>query len=371
MAYSSERKETLNGPRLDLFVCVRPRTVSILVACTLLALIWKCSSAQGPAANNSGYVTVTSRSFTSRITAYARVEPIAVLTMSAPEAGVIVHLNVTPGMRIHKGQILAQLAGPELDAILLQNRADVRASQTQFNASQRALATLRQQLLLQLATKQTVDQAEAALAQAQTNAENAQSHLNSVRQMMIVSAPSDAIVLSIINPNGSLVTMGQPILTLEPADRLWLRATYFNADLSSIHIGMSGQFQPADLTAPIPIKVSAVSGTLATTGGESIAMVSKSMHPRWLSGEFGEVTLDSRPRNVAVVPSRALILDQGKWWVIVHTSKGDNAQIVVPGPADGWDTVIESGLTPGTQVVVDNAYLLFHQGISQRYQNTD
>ena len=371
MAYSDERKKALDALGPDLFVCVRPRTISIFIAYTLLALIWKCSSAQGPPANNSGYVTVTSRSFTSRITAYARVEPIAVLTISAPEAGVVVHLSVTPGMRIHRGQILAQLAGPELDAILLQNRADVRASQTQFIASQKALATLRQQLLLQLATKQTVEQAEAALAQAQTNVENAQSRLNSVRQMMVVSAPSDAIVLSLSTPNGSLVTAGQPILTLEPADQLWLRATYFDADLSSIHIGMSGLFQPSNLIAPIPIKVNAVSGTVGTTGGESIAMVSKSTHPHWLNGEFGEVTLDSPPRNVAVIPSRALILDQGKWWVIVHTSKGDNPRIVVPGPADGWDTVIESGLTPGTQVVVDNAYLLFHQGISQHYQNTD
>jgi len=43
----------------------------------------------------------------------------------------------------------------------------------------------------------------------------------------------------------------------------------------------------------------------------------------------------------------------------------------VPGPARGWQTFIERGLEPGAQVVVENAYLEFHRGISKNYQPPD
>ena len=73
----------------------------------------------------------------------------------------------------------------------------------------------------------------------------------------------------------------------------------------------------------------------------------------------------------SAVPTRALILDQGKWWVMVHTATGDHPQEVIPGPTRGWQTFIAHGLEPGTEVVVDNAYLEFHRSISQRYQPPD
>ena len=90
-----------------------------------------------------------------------------------------------------------------------------------------------------------------------------------------------------------------------------------------------------------------------------------------MNGEFGTVTLNAPQRRLVAVPTRSLILDQGKWWVMVHTAQGDRPQAVVPGPTLGWQTFLERGLNPGTQVVVENAYLLFHRGISKGYQLPD
>ena len=67
------------------------------------------------------------------------------------------------------------------------------------------------------------------------------------------------------------------------------------------------------------------------------------------------------------VPTRALILDRARWWVLVRTPQGDRQQQVVPGPTSGWTTCIARGLSPGDQVVVENAYLEFHRRIAQRY----
>lgn len=102
-----------------------------------------------------------------------------------------------------------------------------------------------------------------------------------------------------------------------------------------------------------------------------IGLIPVTAGARWVDGEFGSVTLDLPPRKLVAVPTRSLILDQGKWWVLVHTGSGDHAQEVIPGPRRGWQTYLESGLKAGSQVVVQNAYLLFHRSIGAQYQPPD
>ena len=56
----------------------------------------------------------------------------------------------------------------------------------------------------------------------------------------------------------------ETILTLQPADKLWLKAAYYGADAAAIHVGMTGQFIPPSGGEPIPVKVSAVFGSLTS-----------------------------------------------------------------------------------------------------------
>jgi biotin carboxyl carrier protein len=248
---------------------------------------------------------------------------------------------------VRAGQELARLEGPSTKAALLQSEADVRSALAQLSTAQKSLAIQTEQLASHLSTREAVHQAESTAVQAQTAFDNAQVRLESLRQMTTVSAPADAIVLALNSADGELVGAGQPILTLQPGNSLWLKAAYYSSDFRAIRIGMTGRFSPSDGSASIPIKVCAVFGTLGTGGG------------------------DSPQRSLVAIPTRALILDHGEWWVMVHTAQGDHPQAVVPGSAEGWNTFIERGLAPGTKVVVNNAYLLFHSSISEHYQIPD
>lgn len=354
--------------------CSMRRMCQFALGCTLTAMVLVFSAdamlATGQSAN-TGYVTVQLGTVTPQLEAYGQVEPIAILPVSAAQAGVIAGLKVLPGMHVRNGQELAHLNGPEITSVRLQSQADVRSAQAQLTATQKSLAIQRQQFAVHLSTRQVVHQAESAVAQAQTSFDNAESRLKAVQQMMTLYAPASATVLSVDGADGELVSAGQQIVTLQTVHRLWLKATYYGADLSGIRVGMTGSFSPAETGESVPVKVSAVFGSVLSGGGESIALVSSAPKFRWLNGQFGKVTLHSPPRKLVAVPTRALILDQGKWWVMVHTAKGDRPQAVVPGPARGWQTFLESGLEPGTQVVVENAYLLFHRSISQNYQLPD
>lgn len=319
-------------------------------------------------AHDAGLMTVQLRTMTPHIAAYARVEPIAALPVSAAESGIVSDLRVLPGMHVRAGQELAHLNGPAINALLLQGEANVRAAQSQLHAAQKTLAIQRQQLLSHLTTRDMLHQAESTEAQAQTGLDNAESRLKAVRQMRTLSAPTDAIVLSLSSADDALVAPGQTILTLQSATGLWLKAEYYGAEMTAIRTGMTGIFSPADGSGPIPVKVSAVFGSLTSDGGVSVTMAPVERHVQWLNGQSGTVALNAPPRKLIAVPTRALILDQGKWWVMVHTAHGDHPQVVVPGNAQGWDTFIEQGIQPGTQIIVENAYLLFHSTISRSYQ---
>jgi RND family efflux transporter MFP subunit len=331
-------------------------------------------AASAQTAKGAGLVTAEARAMTPTLDAYARVEPISLLTVSAMATGVVAGLSVVPGMHVRAGQELAHLSGPELEAMLSQARYSVATAQTQLTTAEKVLATQRQQFASQLTTRQAVNQAEGAAEEAKTTLNSAQSRLHAALQMTTMVAPSEAIVLALNSTDGALVNVGQPILTLQPANRLQLTATYYGAEIMNVRAGMTGTFVPSDGNAAIPVKVSAVLGAVTAGGGASIAMVPAKRGmaaPHWIGGEFGRVTLDLPKRSMVAIPTRALILDQGKWWVMVHTPKGDRPQEVVPGSADGWDTFIEQGLQPGAQIVVENAYLLFHQGITQTFQIPD
>lgn len=340
--------------------------------CSLLLMFWAVLRVSGLLAGTprSGiaYATVQLGKVTPHLEAYGQVRPITVLPVTAAEPGVVTGLNVVPGMQVRAGDVLARLTGPEIETMLLQGQADVRSSQAQLVSSRESLAILRQQLITHLSTRQAVHQAEGALAQAKTNFDNAQSHLQSVRQLMTLTSPMNSTVLTLSATDGQLVSTGQPILTLQISGELWLRAAYYGAEISVIRVGMRGTFTPADGSENVPVRVREVFAPLAAGGGESISLVLARPGFSWANGEYGTVNLDLPKRTMVAVPTRSLIMDQGKWWVLVHTAHGDRPQEVVPGPARGWQTFLKSGLKPGAQVVVENAYFLFHRGIAQNYK---
>ncbi len=338
----------------------RPLLASILISAVV------CACAQSPE-------TITSRSvsYTPRLRAYAQVVPIATIPINAPQEGVLTHLRVVPGTRFRAGQILATLTGPSMQNLLLQDRANLRSARAQLYAAQKSLAIQKQQLRAHLSTRQTVQMASSTVAKAQATLDNAQSQLSAVRRMAAIIAPSAGTVLALDSSSGELVAANQPILTFQPSRGLWLRATYYGTDITSIHPGVTGVFQPSSGGPSIPVRVRAVSGVIAPNGGESVFLAPIHTAPQWLSGTFGSVSLNLPTRQMIAVPTRALILNHGTWWVMVHTPHGDRPQQVTPGPAHGFYTYLTRGIAPGTQVIVDNAYLLFHADITDHFEIPD
>ncbi|MGA7537833.1 MAG: HlyD family efflux transporter periplasmic adaptor subunit [Steroidobacteraceae bacterium] len=293
--------------------------------------------------------------------AYGQVQSVAVTQVRAVEPGTIERL-VLPGELVRSGQVLAALGGAQAQSLLAERRGASYAASIQLAADRRKLTG-------HLVTRQRV-------AADQATYEAARGRLQVALQTLTLRAPADGQVLTVDAAGGEQVAAGQLILTLQTG-RPWLDATFYGADALAIHPDMSGQFQPIAGGA-IPVRVRTVSPALGPDGGEQVGLLAVvppegpgARAERWRSGEWGAVRLVGATRPMLAVPTRALILDRAHWWVLVRTARGDRRREVVPGPTAGWMTFISQGLAPGERVVVENAYLEFHRGISRHYTPPD
>ena len=354
-----------------------------------LARIWVALLAIGLAGGAGSMAAepefATARAVTepTHVTAYARVAPIALARLAAARAGVLSGLTVLPGAAVIAGTRLGSLGGPAIDSLLTARRRALRAAEAALRAARATRAERARMQLLHLATTTDLARSVAALSAAQAQRATAAAALRAVRAETVLRAPATGIVLALRAAAGDQVAAGQTVLVIQPAHGLWLRAQFYGADAARLRVGMGGRFLPADGAAPVPVRVAGLLPALGPGGGRPVGLVATGADPGWIGGEFGRVVLDGPKRTEVTVPTRALILDQGRWWVLLRTAQGaphgmphgtsvgERRHAVVPGGRDGARTFILHGLSPGAQVVVGNAYLRFHRGVAQHYQPPD
>jgi RND family efflux transporter MFP subunit len=319
----------------------------------------------------SGTVVAGARTVTLSLQGFARVEAVTLLRLKAAQEGTVAGFKVLPGETLRAGAIVGHLVGPAPRAMLTERQGEVTAAEASLKKARRTLALERENLKAHLGTREGVYRAEAAQAEAKTSLDTARSRLRTARALLTLRAPTAGRVLSVAAGAGERVESGQTLLTLQPADGLWLTATFFGTEAAKVRIGMTGRFTLADGETAVPVRVRTLIGTTTPGGGRTVGLEAIPPSPDWRSGETGTVTLPAGRRTLVAVPTRALILDRGRWWVLVHTPGGNRPQKVVPGPSRGDATLIEKGLTPGTKIVVENAYLEFHRDFSRRFQPPD
>ncbi|MDA8128249.1 MAG: efflux RND transporter periplasmic adaptor subunit [Betaproteobacteria bacterium] len=318
-------------------------------------------------------VTVRAQTVAGTLSAYGQIEPIAVAQVRAVDPGTLTGLHVVPGSLVAAGEALARISGPRMQSLLTTREQTLRSARAREDAADRALTIVKRQFVAQLATRQAVDAAQSDLAAAHAAVQTADAQLREARDQQTVRAPAAGTVIAVQAANGEQISAGQTLLTLQPAGHLWIRATYYGANTVLLRAGMTGRFRPSGAGKAIPVKVAAIASGLAADAGLRVGLVptASDLPAWWASGQWGTVALEGPPRQMVAVPTTALILDRGAWWVLLHTPKGNTPRQVVPGPTQGWQTWIVSGLVPGQQVVVQDAFLEYHRGIARSYQPPD
>src|SRR5579872_1940911 len=129
------------------------------------------------AAPEAGTITARVQSVAVQYRAYGRVQPIAVLPITAGQAGVVAGLRVVPGSQVTAGETLATLKGPEIESLLVSREGALRSAAIALGTARRALAVERDKLVAHLTTRVAVGSAESALAAATADFQIAQAQL--------------------------------------------------------------------------------------------------------------------------------------------------------------------------------------------------
>lgn len=299
--------------------------------------------------------------------------------------GFITKVHVDEGQHVRKGQTLFTLDQVQYQAAVDNAIAAVNSAKTRVKTAQMTVDTKRQLLAkniisdyeFQLADND-LQSANAALAQANAALTTARKNL----AYTVVTAPSDGVVGTIPNREGSLASpsSAQPLTTISDNSDVYAYFSLTEKDLLNMTANGSRsmaqaidsipavQLRLADGTVyPFTGKVATVSGVIDnSTGAASVRALFKNPSGMLRSGSTGAVIIPQEQTGVIVIPQKATfeLQDRRFVYVVNDSNKVVSTPITVNPNTDGKNFVVTSGLQPGQRIAVEGVGTKLSDGMT-------
>lgn len=356
------------------------RSVPFIIATIIVAtcagadsrLVQAQSSGPRPEAGSTSAFQVTVKPLTRKLTTYVQVKRTPTLTVRARRPGVLLDVAVMPGSRVSEGQVVARLGGAAMASALKQAKVAVKSAQAALRTEQSSLDLAKQLAKAHISSRREIYQATLARDRARAEVADASAQLQNVQAQQVLRAPKDGIVSATPAVSGNSVNAGDAVVVIQPGTRVWLAGQIFGPEVQQVRVGQTGTFTPSDGASSVAVKLISLVPTrqgleARFRPADSGATAGTSLYP----GRTGRVSVQLALSPRPAVPSESLILDQGRWWVMLEDSNGGHAQPVEPiASNDGW-TWLRGKVRAGDHILVKGAYLRFHQSFSTQYQQPD
>lgn len=299
--------------------------------------------------------------------------------------GFITKVHVDEGQRVHKGEVLFTLDQVQYQAAVEQAQASVNAAQTVVNTAKMTADTKRRLLDKNIISQYEYQLADNDLQTARASLAQAQAALTTARKNLaytVVTAPSDGVVGSIPNREGSLASpsSAQPLTTVSDNSQIYAYFSLTEKDL----LGLTGngsrtlqaaidsmpdvKLRLADGTIfPNSGKVATVSGVIdGSTGAATVRALFNNTNGMLRSGSTGAVLIPSTHSNVIVVPQKATfeLQDRRFAYVVNDSNVVRSVPITVDANSDGKNYVVTSGLKPGDKIAVEGVGTSLKDGMT-------
>lgn len=299
--------------------------------------------------------------------------------------GFITKVHVDEGQRVHKGEVLFTLDQVQYQAAVEQAQASVNAAQTAVNTAKMTADTKRRLLDKNIISQYEYQLADNDLQTARASLAQAQAALTTARKNLaytVVTAPSDGVVGSIPNREGSLASpsSAQPLTTVSDNSQIYAYFSLTEKDL----LGLTGngsrtlqaaidsmpdvKLRLADGTIfPNSGKVATVSGVIdGSTGAATVRALFNNTNGMLRSGSTGAVLIPSTHSNVIVVPQKATfeLQDRRFAYVVNDSNVVRSVPITVDANSDGKNYVVTSGLKPGDKIAVEGVGTSLKDGMT-------
>ena len=289
-------------------------------------------------------------------------------------SGFITKVHVDEGQHVVKGQPLFTIDQVQFQAAVDQAQAAVNAARTQVANAQIQADNNKQLFDRNIISENARQVSDNQLRAAQAQLRQAEAALTSAQKNLsytVVTAPSDGVVGTIPNREGSLASPSsvQPLTTISDNSEIYAYFSLTEKDLLNMTDGGTKRLSDAVKELPevtlvlangteYPIKgrVATVSGVIDNaTGAASVRALFDNPSGMLRSGNTGQINIPVSNENVIIVPQRATFEVQDLKYVFTlnDSNKTVTTPIQILNINDGKNYVVTGGLNAGDRVVVE------------------
>lgn len=315
-----------------------------------------------------------------------RIEAVESVQLRPRVSGYIDKVNYTDGQEVKKGQVLFTIDDRTYRATLEQAQAALARAKTQASLAQSEANRTDKLVNTHLVSREEWEQRRAAAVQAQADIRAAQAAVDAAQlnlDFTKVTAPIDGRASRALITSGNLVTAGDSASVLTTLVSQKTAYVYFDVDESTYlhyqNLARSGQGAASDhLALPVEIglvgedgyphqgKVDFLDNQLTpSTGTIRMRALLDNSQRQFTPGLFARVRLPgSAEFQATLIDDKAVLTDQDRKYVYVvdKESKAQRRDITPGRLADGL-RIVQQGLKPGDKVIVDGLQKVFMPGM--------
>lgn len=315
-----------------------------------------------------------------------RIEAVESVQLRPRVSGYIDKVNYTDGQEVKKGEVLFTIDDRTYRAALEQAQANLARAKTQASLAQSEANRTDKLVNTNVVSREEWEQRRSAATQAQADIRAAQAAVDAAQlnlDFTKVTAPIDGRASRALITSGNLVTAGDTASVLTTLVSQKTVYVYFDVDESTYlhyqNLARSGQGASSNHTAlPVEIGLTGEEGyphqgkvdfldnqLTPSTGTIRMRALLDNAQRQFTPGLFARVRLPgSEEFKATLIDDKAVLTDQDRKYVYIVDKEGKaQRRDITPGRlADGL-RIVRQGLNPGDKVIVEGLQKVFMPGM--------
>ncbi|HII4349579.1 TPA: efflux RND transporter periplasmic adaptor subunit [Enterobacter cloacae] len=315
-----------------------------------------------------------------------RIEAVESVQLRPRVSGYIDKVNYTDGQEVKKGEVLFTIDDRTYRAALEQAQANLARAKTQASLAQSEANRTDKLVNTNVVSREEWEQRRSAATQAQADIRAAQAAVDAAQlnlDFTKVTAPIDGRASRALITSGNLVTAGDTASVLTTLVSQKTVYVYFDVDESTYlhyqNLARSGQGASSNNTAlPVEIGLTGEEGyphqgkvdfldnqLTPSTGTIRMRALLDNAQRQFTPGLFARVRLPgSAEFKATLIDDKAVLTDQDRKYVYIVDKEGKaQRRDITPGRlADGL-RIVRQGLNPGDKVIVEGLQKVFMPGM--------
>lgn len=270
------------------------------------------------------------------------------------------------GDHVKKGQLLAEVKSPDLNAMFAQTR-DLQA---QIKVAERELSAAESMYKSQLSSERDVIAARSDVDKLKIELQNLQQNLalyrfNGATGSFGIYAPSDGYIIEKNLNSGMQITESSDLFTISDLNKVWIMANVYATDVQFVQEGMNVKIKI--LAYPDEIFNGRISSISKVFDNEERVLKARieidNPGIKIKPGMSADVIVEkTNSKSVLSIPVNDVIFDNDKNFVVLYRSDCDvEIREIKTGSRNNNLYYLSDGLKEGDQIIAQNQLLIYEQ----------